>query len=501
MENRGAESFEPNVHLIRYLQSWGLREFHHEASYYEWQRSILSGEELQALQRLIEGRHGGRQAGYDIEFYDVLARPDLVPVLYSQRFHYFLTVGSAVCRRISPADRVLDFGCGLGILTSFYAQQHPDIEFVGIDRSSRSIETARFEAEKRQLANIRFEVSHLPQHTISETYDLILSTHSLFQAEREPGLPSRSWKTFERVVDLQRQEQLEIKTGLQGRLNALLKVLRSKGRMIIFEKTWNLGRRIFFQRALNSRGLRPVSPPSPFRYRVIDEEVIDGPLYEVARIPQRESPFWNEEPYREAGETLYRCKGFPAERMGEELALGQVLETVSGTHSKMGAWVFRFGLWNQVLVWGFYENSFGFKGLVVGGAIDKILLLQLVETVKQINEADYERLIRDFWGNMAQDNDDRSIPCYENHLSSAQILYEALPSKHIQQEATFQEGQGREMHLELGTTKKFSYLYWANTFDQRQLVLIDEDRVPILEAYYRECLETPQNPNKTFSHP
>jgi hypothetical protein len=152
-------------------------------------------------------------------------------------------------------------------------------------------------------------------------------------------------------------------------------------------------------------------------------------------------------------------------------------------------------------VWGFYENSFGFKGLVVGGAIDKILLLQLVETVKQINEADYERLIRDFWGNMAQDNDDRSIPCYENHLSSAQILYEALPSKHIQQEATFQEGQGREMHLELGTTKKFSYLYWANTFDQRQLVLIDEDRVPILEAYYRECLETPQNPNKTFSHP
>lgn len=501
MGNREEESSEPNVQLIRYLQSWGLREFHDEASYYEWQRSILSGEELQALQRLIEGRHGGREAGYDIEFYDVLARPDLVPVLYSQRFHYFLTVASAVCRRISPADRVLDFGCGLGILTSFYAQQHPDIEFVGIDRSSRSIETARFEAEKRQLTNIRFEVSHLPQRTVSETYDLILSTQALFQAEREPGLPSRSWETFERVDDLQRQEQLEIKTGLQGRLNALVNVLRSNGRMIIFEKTWNLGRRIFFQRALNSRGFRPVSQPSPFWYRVIDEEVIDGPLYEVARIPPREPSFWNEKPYREAGETLYRCKGLPAERMGQELALGQVLETVSGTHSKMGAWVFRFGLWNQVLVWGFYENSFGFKGLVVGGEEDKILLFQLVDTVKQIDEVDYERLLGDFWGNVPNGNDDRSIPCYENHLSSAQIIYEALPSKHIQQESTFQEGEGREMHIELGTTKKFFYLYLANTFDQRQLVLVDEDRAPILKAYYRECLEAPKNPKKIYSRP
>jgi SAM-dependent methyltransferase len=388
----------------------------------------------------------------------------------------------------------LDFGCGVGILTSFFAQQHPDIEFVGIDRSARSIEMACLEAEKRQLTNIRFEVSQVPQHPIAGTYDLILSTQALFQAEREPGLPSQSWRTFQREENLQRQEQLEIWTGLQGRLNALLSALRPMGRMILFEKTWNLGRRIFFQRALETRGLLPVSAPVPCRYRSLDEEVIDGPVYEVTRLPKGEPSVWNEEPYREPGETLYRCIGIAAGRMGRELALDQVIETVSGIHSTTGSWIIRFGLWNQVLVWGLYENSSGFKGLVIGGEKDKDLLLQLVETVKQIKEPDFERLVRDFWGNSAHAGDDRSVPCYENHHPSAQIIYKTLPSKTIQQESTFQDGEGREMHIELGTTKNLTYLYWANTFDQRQLVLIDKERAHVLKTYYQESIEHPQGP-------
>jgi SAM-dependent methyltransferase len=490
----GEESLGCNADLIRYLHSWGLREFRDEASYYEWQRSTLSEEELRGLQRLVEHRHGGEHVDCDIEFYDVLARPDLVPVLYSQRFNYFLTIGSSVCGRIPPADRVLDFGCGVGILTSFFAQQHPGIEFVGIDRSSRSIEVACLEAEKRQLTNIRFEVSEVPPHSISGTYDLILSTQALFQAEREPGLPSRSWRSFQREGDLQRQEQLEIRTGLQSRLDTLISALRPRGRMILFEKTWNLGRRIFFQRALEARGLLPVSDPAPCRYWSLDEEVIDGPVYEVARLLKEDLSVWNEEPYREPGETLYRCKGLPAGRMGRELAVDRVLETVSGIHSSMGSWIFRFGLWNQVLAWGFYENSSGFQGLVVGGEEDKDLLFQLIETVKQIQESDFEQLVRDCWDHVAHTDVDRSVPCYENHHPSAQNIFEALPSKHIQQESTFQDAGGREMHVELGTTNGLTYLYWANTFDQRQIVLMDEERAHVLKAYYRECLDHAQGP-------
>ncbi|MDH3504489.1 MAG: methyltransferase domain-containing protein [Nitrospirota bacterium] len=489
------ESSEYHAELFQYLQSWGLREFRDEASYYEWQRETLSEEELRDFQRLIEHRYGGEHVDGDIEFYDVLARPDLTPVLYSQRFNYFLTIGASVCRRIVPACRVLDFGCGVGILTVFFAQQHPGVEFVGIDRSSRSIEMACLEAEKRQLTNIRFEVSQVPPHQISGTYDLILSTHALFQAEREPGLPSRSWKTFQRVGDLQRQEQLEVLTGLQGRLDPLLLVLGPMGRMILFEKTWNLGRRIFFQRALDARGLFPVSSPVFCRYRSLDEEVTDGPVYEVARLSQGvETSVWDEEPYRESGETLYRCIGIAAERMGRVLAVDQVSETVSGVHSSMGSWMFRFGLWKEVFVWGLCEHSSGSTGLVIGGDADRDLLHQLVETVTHISESDFERLVQDFWGSLTHAGEDQSVPCYENHHPSAQTIYEALPSKYIQQESTFQDGEGREMHIELGTTTNLTYLYWANTFDQRQLVLMDEERAQVLSEYYRESFQHPHGP-------
>ncbi len=494
MEYDREEKSVCHENLIRYLHSWGLREFRDEASYYEWQRSILFEEELRGLHRLIEQRHGGEHVDCDIEFYDVLARPDLIPVLYSQRFNYFLTIGSSICGRIPPADRVLDFGCGVGILTLFFAQQHPGIEFVGIDRSFRSIGMACLEAEKRQLTNIRFEVAEVPPHSISETYDLILSTQALFQAEREPGLPSRSWRSFQREGDLQRQELLEIRTGLQGRLDALMSALRSMGRMILFEKTWNLGRRIFFQRALEARGLLPVSDPAPCRYRSLDEEVIDGPVYEVSRLPERGVCVWDEEPYREPGETLYRCKGLPAGRMGRELAIDGRLETVSRTHSSMGSWIFRFGLWNQVLAWGFYENSSGFQGLVIWGEEDKDLLFQLIETVKKIQEPDFKQLVRDCWEHVGHADDDLSVPCYENHYPSAQPIFEALPSKHIQQETTCQDVEGREMHVELGTTNQLTYLYWANTFDQRQLVLMDEGRAQVLRAYYRESFDHSQGP-------
>lgn len=486
---------EYHAELFPYLQSWGLREFRDEASYYEWQRETLSKEELRDFQRLIEHRYGGDDGKGDIEFYDALARRDLIPILYSQRFQYFLTIGTAVCRRIAPAQQVLDFGCGVGILTIFFALQHPDVEFVGIDRSPRSIEMASLEAEKRQVKNVRFEISHLPPEQISGAYDLIISTYALFQVEREPGLPSRTWKTFQRADDLQRREQLEILTGIQGRLDALLGVLGPIGKMLIFEKTWNLGRRIFFQRALGSRGLFPISSPVFFRYRSVDEEVVDGPLYEVARLTQDVgSPGWNEEPYRVPGETLYRCIGIAAVRMGRVLALDQVSASVSGVHSSLGSWMFRFGLWKEIFAWGLCEHSSGLTGLVIGGEADRDLLHQLVETVTHITESDFQELVHDFWGDMIHGGDDQSTPCYENHHPSAQNIYEGLPSKRIQQESTFQDGERGEMHIEVGTTTHLTYLYCANIFDQRQLVLMDEERAQVLSEYYRESLQNPHGP-------
>jgi len=497
MEDGGRTRQEPDETLTRYLQSWGLREFHDEASYYEWQRATLSQEDLDVLQSLVQQRQGGENEEADIQFYDLLANPPFLSVFYSQRFDYYLTIGSLISTRLVSAEHVLDFGCGVGILTCFFAQQHPEIQFVGIDRSSRSIEIARGEAEKRHISNVQFRVSQDLGAPIPAFYDCILSTHALLQSEQEPGLPSQNWRTFQRIHDLSQQEELESRTGLKWRLEALLDVLPPAGRLLCLEKTWNLGRRIFFQRALSRRKLFLVCEPVPCSFDELGERRIDGPLYEVSRVSVTEAPAWNEGPYRGEGETLYRCMGSIAERMGRGLEASRSQETVGGQHGTIGAWRFRFGVWEQAIAWCLCETDSGFRGLMLGSEGERNLIFQLLEKVKHLTDSEFEELLQNCWGNFRDLTQNESTPGYENHLSSAQVIYEALPRKIVQKESTFADGQGKEMHIEIGTTHTFHYLYWANTFDQRQLLLMDEKGVKTLSQYYQESLEEAHRSSQT----
>ena len=52
----------------------------------------------------------------------------------------------------------------------------------------------------------------------------------------------------------------------------------------------------------------------------------------------------------------------------------------------------------------------------------------------------------------------------------------------------FVEHEGREMHIEWGICGPLRYLYWANTYDQRQLVLMTSQQEGVLKDYYEESL-------------
>ncbi len=495
MKDGGKVSQEFDATVTHYLKSWGLREFHDEASYYEWQRATLSTQSLQVLQSLVEQRQGGENEEADIQFYDLLATSPLLSVLYSQRFDYFRQIGLLLSPRLSSAEHVLDFGCGVGILTCFFAEQHPNVQFVGIDRSARSIEIAQGEAKKRHLSNVQFSVSQDLGISPGNFYDCILSTQALLQSEREPGLPSRSWQTFERGNDLSRQEKLENLTGLNRRFEFLLSALSPAGRMMCVEKTWNLGRRIFFQRALCARNLFLVCDPVPCSYCELGESIIDGPLYEVSRGLVPEPYAWKEAPYYEEGETLYRCVGVLAERMSRAFDSSEHQEVIRGQHVTYGPWTFRFGVWEEALAWGLCETDSGLRGLLLGSEKERNLILQLLEKVRHLADGEFEEFLQSCWGNLREVFQNDSMLGYENHRPSAEGIYVALPRKNIQQESTFADGHGREMHIEVGTTNMIRYLYWANTHDQRQLVLVDTNGAEMLNEYYQECLREAQPPS------
>ena len=376
-------------HLVR----WRLRRFTNDSDYFAWQRQCLSSTTLTQLNSLVERRQGG--AGRDeIAFYDFSADDEVLPVLYSQQYAYFEEVGSRVVACIEGVGRTLDFGCGVGILTTFYASRLPDQEFVGIDRSPTSIRAARRMAEMLGLKNVRFECADGIPESFGPSYGAVLSTHVLLQAEQDPGVPSVTWRTFERSRDGGQQGEFERRTGLATRLDQVVAILEQGGHMVVCEKTRQLARRIPFQRALAARGLQVIRTPELIRYQLVAETVDDGPFFVMRK---------NGEPWL-AGDELPEPEGEPP-----------------------------------------FDRS---RGRTRHGHPDD--------------------------------------PLYESHQPSAQTTWEGLEDREVIEEYDSQGPEGRQVHIELGRSGLLGYLYCANTFDQRQIVIVEWSRLSILQAYYHE---------------
>jgi SAM-dependent methyltransferase len=379
--------------LHSHLASWGLRQFTSDEAYFQWQRETLSPAEFTTLHRNAEQKRSGSSVG-EVSFYDAAAHPNVLPVLYSQRYDYYLAIGSRVADRIGAARSILDMGCGVGILTTFYASQHPDKTFVGIDRSAASIARAQEQTKVFGLTNVRFECLDLDNTPPTRSAELILTTHALVQAEQDPGIPSRDWNTFERAIDRRRQADFERRTGIDLRLDLMSAWLSAQGRMIVFEKTRQLARRVPLQRALAARDLSLIEQPELIRYRLVEEVADDGPFFVLGRGASRQLT-WDETPEADEGRPFDRT------------------------------------------------------------------------TVKT-------------------DLTHPDTPLYENHWPSAQRVWEQLHEKHLMKEITRQEPDGRQLHVELGQAEEGVYLYCANTFDQRQLVIVQPARAVMLESYYEE---------------
>ena len=285
--------------LHSHLAWWGLKRFTSDSDYFAWQRKQLSPADLTQLNAQVEQKRGG-ECRDEVAFYDLTTKPQILPVLYSQRYEYYCEIGSHVAARFGNANSILDFGCGVGILPTFYATQCPEKQFVSVDRSPASIAVAREKARELGLSNVRFECVDVESGNLAGSYDLIVATHALVQAEQDPGIPSHSWQTFERARDAKQQAAFEQRTGIGIRLDRLSASLIQNGRMIVFEKTRQLARRVPLQRALAGRGLQLVEAPEPIRYQLVEAVEDDGPFYVLGRGAPHQF-HWDESPEPDEG--------------------------------------------------------------------------------------------------------------------------------------------------------------------------------------------------------
>ncbi|RMH09302.1 MAG: class I SAM-dependent methyltransferase [Nitrospirae bacterium] len=479
-------------HLADHLASWGLHPFTSENTYYAWQRTMLSQEEISHLNDLVRARQAAPQDPQaDQAFYDLAARASILPVLYSQRYHYYLEVGPRIAPLVAQVKSLLDFGCGVGILTTWYAALFPEKRIVGVDRSQASLDAARQWAKGRGLTNLEWKPCALPAEPIVDLFDCIVSTHALFQSESDPGLPSEGWNSFHRAHDPVRQYAGEARTGIGARLDGLLSVLHPAGTLVLFEKASHLGRRVLLQRALAARDLYLAAPPCYVTYRCLDEMIEDGPLYLLSRLSPEVSYAWDEAPHTSYPQRLYRQAGVAAGWLRHRLPDRRVKiqhtvrlnsgETITCEAGSAAGW----------FAYGYLEASRGVRALIVGDqeAFSLICDELGVRERGSWTEAIWHAKLAE-WRMVGESPEPEQMPLYENHWPVAQALWEDLPHRVVQREATHRDEDGRERHIEYGRCAQgLMYLYWANTFDQRQLVIVEQDRAELLRNYFDECLE------------
>ncbi|MFQ5991074.1 MAG: class I SAM-dependent methyltransferase [Nitrospiraceae bacterium] len=477
--------------LTGHLRWWGLRRFQSDDEYFKWQRESIPQPDLLQLNRLVEQKQTPTAGSTEeVAFYDHAARPPILPVIHSQQYDYYLTLGAAIAERIADSQSVLDFGCGVGVLTTFYASLFPDRSFVGIDRSAASIAAAQERASALGLNNIKFKCLDTEHPVSGGPHDLIVATHALLQTERDPGLPSRTWKTFERAHIPALQSAFEQRTGLGTRLDWLARGGTVGGRLIVFEKARQLARRIPLQRALTARGFCPLEPPLPLRYMVVEETVDDGPLYVLGRGADHISPWpWDERPEISPGQDVYRCSGAPAEFVLERLPSRTATDQKQWVDAQLGQCNAELGHVGHVLTYLSVRIADQFRGVAVAGRRSG------TEALDQIwRELDHARLgpgpisevLEKAWGNPSGHDATGQTPLYENHTESAQGIWSELSERRVLRDQTREEGDGRQLHLELGSVEGLTYLYFANTFDQRQLVVVETPRSALLAHYYEE---------------
>ncbi len=476
--------------LADHLFRWGLRPFLSERDYSRWQREHLRPAELHQLQLLADVRHKDPTDGEaDLAFYEYTSQPTIYPTLYSQRFDYYLTVGAAIASRIEPATRVLDAGCGLGILTTFYARQFPAITIVGADRSASSLEVARYQARTLGLTQCSFIHLDLSHDHIPDTFDLIIASHTLLQSESDPGLPSDSWKTFERGRHEKAQQAFEARTGLGPRLDALCAALAPQGRLMLCEKARHLGRRIAFQRALAARGLHLVEAPTAIRYLSIEEVTADGPLYVVTRNTADSRPLaWEEGPEITQEDFVTSVTGPTAEYLWQRLPKREALQDLSFKPPGMASGTIEWGR-AGILSYLYASRHNGFRGLQLTPCSEDGALPSQLSRALHGAKGDAGIIVDALQEAFASANISAApaeTPLYENHQAAAQAVYEALPNRTVWQQHDQQHPDGKQLHVELGQGDDFVYVYCANTFDQRQIVLIEPSRRSVLEQYYRE---------------
>jgi SAM-dependent methyltransferase len=87
--------------------------------------------------------------------------------------------GEAIAEGLAGFHQVLDVGCAVGYLTTFYALCESTRVVIGWDRSARAVACARSLAAERNITNVTYEEGDIERMAPLTTFDAVVSSQTL----------------------------------------------------------------------------------------------------------------------------------------------------------------------------------------------------------------------------------------------------------------------------------------------------------------------------------
>ena len=185
--------------IFEHLRGYGLRRFQTktcgdghdvaEDEYWQWARKQTARKTQKKWGVLCDGFSSLEKITWEEHqaLYDFIADHDVFEIHHSMKFEGIALSGLAMRRAIGEVGSMIDFGCNVGYLTTYYARELPEARVYGIDISDPSIALAAKIAQEKGISNVRFLSGVPPYAEIVEPVEALVETQSLNQAGGDPS--------------------------------------------------------------------------------------------------------------------------------------------------------------------------------------------------------------------------------------------------------------------------------------------------------------------------
>ena len=122
----------------------------------------------------------------NLKFYNEVASSNaLRSIILSEKFGSYVKCSETILNTLKNPKKILDIGCNVGYLTTWYAKNFVDSMIIGIDNSTESINYANKMKNKMQIDNVHFQAMDLNYMKFSrKSFDAIIDTQSIYYSEK-----------------------------------------------------------------------------------------------------------------------------------------------------------------------------------------------------------------------------------------------------------------------------------------------------------------------------